>query len=59
MRLSKTKYADIYYAIHDPIIDVRIFLSKQGLSAKNDAVIAKLVDEIFKRILISLKAEHK
>ena len=51
MRVSEKKRDAAYGAIHEAIMDLRIALSKDGVSAKHDAMIAQLEHRIWRGVV--------
>lgn len=57
MKLSQKRRDAVYAAIHGAVMDCRIALNRDGLSAKHDAMIAQAETDIWKRIKAALKLE--
>lgn len=54
MRLSEKKRTAVYGAIHESVTDLRIALSKDGLSAKHDHQIAQVELTIWRKLKAAL-----
>ncbi len=57
MKLSEKQRSELYGAIHEGIISLRIELNRDGLSAKHDAKIAQVAHNIWRRVKVTLDLE--
>lgn len=58
MKMSQERVNAAYKAIHDVIMDTRIALSKDGLSAKHDVAVAQLEMDIWQRLKTALNIQE-
>lgn len=57
MKISKKKRSALYGAIHEALINLRIDLTRDGLSMKHDAKIAQVEHDIWRRVGVALDLE--
>lgn len=55
MKISDKKRSELYECIHEPVMKLRIELSKKGLSPEIDHALSQVVNEIWSETKKTLK----